>query len=180
LLIRFPDLIPTMVTKFSNRVFLSLLFTFHLQVAVSDDETAERSAIPIAEFSVSGIPFGADSDKVKSILGEPKPQPNFCKEGCIDIIDYPYEYEGIALVMHQDEAWRFTVTSEAHRLKSGIGIGSSIDQVFEHFGKVRAHDENGKSVITYRAVWPDGKVSRVFLDFFVVDGQVDSFVVTIR
>ena len=136
--------------------------------------------ISIADCEIAGIPFAAHRELVNQRLGEPKPQPDFCADGCFDVIDYPYEYDGIEIIMHQDEAWSFTVTSPDFRLKSGVGVGTSVQEVLDTYGRPETISEGTTSVLTYGVLWTNGKRSRVFLDFSVADGNVGKYVLAIR
>jgi hypothetical protein len=128
-------------------------------------------SVDITEVKFAGISFSDLSGDVKQLLGDPVEAGPKC-DGCIDIMDSWYVYDGLKIKFLVDQVFDFEVTSESHRLPSGIGVGSSIDEVVEAFGDPVIWDSGDKSIHTYSVTQKNGQRTAIKLDLIIRDNRV--------
>lgn len=91
--------------------------------------------IAISECELNGFGLGDTFDRMRQILGEPDRR-SFTKPPENDFPNTEYHYDGLRIVfsMRGRSALTFFVTSDKYRLRSGIGVGSSRQDIESTLG----------------------------------------------
>ncbi len=131
-------------------------------------------SVDIEEIKVAGIKFSDDKDRVRELLGEPSESGPTC-DGCIDIIDSWYIYDGIRVHFLQTEALQFEVNAEKYRLISGVGVGSSQEEVIKQYGQPETTPHEDNIVLAYPLTSNGRGHPDVKLEFLVHDDVVIGF-----
>lgn len=124
---------------------------------------------------VAGIKFGDSRQKVLKQLGEPEEAgPTEC-DGCIDIIDNWFVYNGLRVHFLQTEAFQFEVTSSSYRLNTGVGVGSTKAEVIDAYGEPSEIPFEGKVVVWYPLSFREQVDDRFKLEFLIENDVVIAF-----
>ena len=98
-------------------------------VIASDD-------VDVKEIEVAGIKISDDKDRVKELLGDPLESGPTC-DGCIDIMDSWFIYDEIRVQFLQSEVFQLEVTTIEYRLVSGVGVGTTREEVLGSMASLR-------------------------------------------
>ena len=131
-------------------------------------------SVDIAEIKISGITFSDRPSRVREVLGDPIEMGPQCND-CIDIMDSWYLYDGLKVKFLVDEVFDFEVTSEKYRLPSGLGVGSSVENISDALGEPVSWRSGDSMVHTYAVTWKNGQRTAIKLDFLIRDGTVVAF-----
>ncbi len=150
-----------------------LLIASILPFSVADFVIASEN-VDVKEIEVAGIRMSDDKDRVRELLGEPSESGPTC-DGCIDITDSWFVYEGIRVHFLQSEVLQFEVTTSQYRLVSGVGVGTSKEEVVREYGQPKVNLREDGVLLAYPITWngrgrPDAK-----LEFRIVDNVVIGF-----
>ena len=131
-------------------------------------------SVDIAEIEISGITFSDLSTRVKDVFGEPIESGPKCND-CIDIMDSWYVYDGLKIKFLVDEVFDFEVTSKEHRLPSGLGVGSSAEEIADVFGEPVTWVSGDTTIHTYAVTGKNGQRTAIKLDFLIRENTVVGF-----
>lgn len=127
------------------------------------------------EIEVAGIKLSDHKDRVRKLIGNPLEWgPKTC-DGCFDITDSWFIYDGIRVHFLQSEVFQLEVTTKDYRLVSGVGVGSSREEVVRQYGqpKITSHEEG--VVLAYPITWDGRGHPDVKLEFLIDDDVVIGF-----
>jgi len=108
-------------------------------------------------------------------LGEPLPPPPADPDNQpIDVMNHAFDYDGLIVVFGQslDSSWGFQILGDGFFLKSGVGVGSTEQEVLDYYGATEKAKLDGLAILPYRAVFTEGQQSAIHLDFTVIDRLV--------
>ena len=126
--------------------------------------------VEISACEVAGIKLGDTSTHVRMTLGEPTGQ----NGPCSDCIDQPYtwiSYDGLRVDFVQSETMHIEVESDAYRLMTGVGVGSTTAEVIAEYGDPLVTEQESGEFLTYAITVRNGKPSGHTLDFQNQDGR---------
>ncbi len=123
--------LPNVKAQASFGVFVALLTAMGLLEAGN----VEPTKIRIGECELNGFELGGTTDQMREALGEPDSLSMTMTPGN----DYPhqeYRYEGLRIVfsMHGRSGLSFYVSSDEYRLHSGVGVGSTRQEIESALG----------------------------------------------
>ena len=130
--------------------------------------------VDISACEVAGIKLGATSTLVKATLGEPTGH----NEPCIDCIDQPQtwiSYDGLRVAFIQSETIHIEVASDAYRLMTELGVGSTKSEVIAEYGDPTVTEHEAGEFLTYAITVRNGKRTGHTLVFLIQDGAVVGF-----
>ena len=133
-----------------------LLVTTGLVIPSSGN--TEPAKIPISECELNGFPLGGTADEMREALGEPERVSSVMTLGD----EYPhleYRYDGLRMVfsMHGRTALSYFVTSDKYRLRSGVGVGSTRQEIWSALGPTGYFGSGGILFMAYRVTGSDGR-----------------------
>ena len=152
---------------------LVLLFALILTCGYPDLAVASDS-VDGKDIEVGGISISDDKDRVKNLLGDPRESGPTC-DGCFDIMDSWFIYDGIRVHFLQREVLQFEVSSERYRLSSGVGVGTSKDDVVKHYGQPETTQHEDGVILAYPITWNGRGHPDVKLEFLIRDDIVVGF-----
>ena len=150
------------------RLLVILMTCVPFSVAFAGD------SVDIAEITISGITFSDRVGRVKEVLGDPIESGPKCDD-CIDMPDSWLIYDGLKIKFLGREVFDFEVTSDMHRLPSGLGVGSSTEEIADALGESVTWSSGDTTVHSYALTWKNGQQTAIKLDFFIRDGLVVEF-----
>jgi hypothetical protein len=131
-------------------LFLASTIAYPTAIDAGDDHV---STIPYDEFVIEGISIMSSYEEVTAALGEPV---RVVKEIITGGPGLLVHYEGMDIVISDDEAVNITVTGAGYRMKNGLSVGSSRYEVFGRLGKAEVMKHNGREVVRYTVTTPQG------------------------
>jgi hypothetical protein len=129
--------------------------------------------IPYDEFFLEGISIGSSYDEVVASLGEPVKVVEEIITGGPGLLVY---YQGLEIVISADEVVDISVTGTGYRMKNGIAVGSSRQEVFEKLGKTLETMHQGRKTLRYGVLTPGGEHADAQLIIYLKDNKVDEIV----
>ena len=152
---------------------LILLFSLIFLVAAADSNVTVHS-IDANEIRVAGIGFSDDVNRVKELLGDPLESGPIC-DGCIDIMDSWFVYDGLRVHFLGAEVFQFEVSTDEYRLKNDIGVGTMRSDVVRQYGNPEITSHCDGVVLAYPIVRNGRAHSDLMLKFLVRDDIVISY-----
>jgi hypothetical protein len=125
------------------------------------------------EFFIEGISIGSSYDEIVGRLGKPVRVKEEIITGGPGLLVY---YEGMEIVVSDDEVVNITVTGPGYRMKNGITVGSSREEVFEKLGKTEETIRGGRRTLSYGVLTPTGGYADAQLIIYLKDNTVDEIV----
>lgn len=119
--------------------------------------------------------MGTSSAEMFTYLGEPlPPPPSDPNELLFDVMHHGFDYDGLIVIFGStlDESWSFRILTEGFHLLSGIGVGSSEQDVLRYYGPTDSAVFDSLTILPYQVTWKDGRKSAIHLDFTIVDEVV--------
>ena len=119
---------------------------------------AEPKLISIGECELNGFPLGGTADEMREALGEPELVSSVMTGGD----EYPhleYRYDGLRIVfsMHGRTALSYYVTSDKYRLRSGVGVRSTRQEIESALGPTGYFKSGGIVFMAYHLTGSDGR-----------------------
>jgi len=136
-------------------------------VVASDD-------VDVKEIEVAGIKISDGKDRVKELLGAPRESGPSCND-CIDIMDSWFIYDGLRVHFLQWEVLQLEVATKEFRLASGVGVGSSKEEVVQQYGQPDITPHEDGVVLAYPITRNGRGHPDVKLEFLVDDDVVIGF-----
>lgn len=149
---------------FGSRIlFVQLMFLMLLAVPIPVG--AEPKLIAIEECELNGFSLGGTIEEMRNALGKPRsitPVKNPAEE-------YPYleaHYEGLRIVFSTQgqSALSYFITSDKYRLRSGVGVGSTRQDIEAALGQTSYYKVGGTVYMIYRLAGPSGNALPVQFD----------------
>jgi hypothetical protein len=131
-------------------------------------------SVDISACAIEGIELGDTSTNVRMTFGEPTGH----NPPCIDCIDQPQtwiSYDGLRVDFIQSETIHIEVESDAFRLPTGLGVGSTKAEVIAEYGDPLVTELEAREFLTYAITWGDGRKTAHTLDFQIHDDVVIGF-----
>jgi hypothetical protein len=150
-----------------------VLFVTSTHGAAIDAGEDREGTISYDEFFIEGISIGSSYDEVVASLGEPVKVVKEIITGGQGLLVY---YRGLDIVVSGDDVVNIRVTGTGHRMKNGITVGSSREEVFDKLGKVPATMHRGRKTLRYGVLTPRGGYSDAQLIIYLRDNKVDEIV----
>jgi hypothetical protein len=151
-----------------------VIFVTSTHVAAIDAGENHEGTISYDEFFLEGISIGSSYDEVVGRLGEPVKVIKEIITGGPGLLIY---YKGMDIVVSGDEVVNITVTGTGYRMKNGITVGSSRQEVFDKLGKALETMHEGRNTVRYGVLTPMGGYSDAQLIIYFKDNKVDEIVV---
>ena len=119
---------------------------------------AAPALVPISECELNGFPLGGTFDQMRRALGEPQRRSLEQAPGN-DYRNSAFHYEGLRVVfsMFGRSAITFVVTSDSYRLRSGVGVGSSRQEIESTFGPPTEIRSDESVELVYLLTGPNGQ-----------------------
>ena len=131
-------------------------------------------SVDISACEVAGIKLGDTSAHVRTLLGEPTGHNGPCN-GCIDQPQTWISYDGLRVDFIQSETVHIEVESDAYRLTTGVGVGSTKAEVVAAYGDPLVSEQKAGEFLTYAITLRNGIRTGHTLDFLIQDGVVIGF-----
>ena len=118
----------------------------------------ESNLIPISECALNGFPLGGTVEEMRDALGEPESITDVMNSGN----EYPHlesQYDGLRIVfsLHGRTALNYYVTSDEYRLHSGVGVGSTRQEVESALGPPLYFTSGDVRYMAYHLAGSDGR-----------------------
>ena len=119
--------------------------------------STEPTLVPISECALNGFPLGGTVEEMLETLGEP--------ESISDVLATGNEhrhlesrYDGLRIVfsLHGRTALSYVVTSDEYRLRSGVGVGSTRQEIESALGSAINIKSGDVRHMAYHLAGPDG------------------------
>lgn len=153
-------------------VIIGSLLAFWLAVLLAPSPVAASPGlVPIGECELNGFPLGGTFDQMRNALGEPD-RSSLEKAPGNDYRNTEFYYEGLRVVfsMFGRSAITFVVTSDSYRLRSGVGVGSSRQEIESTFGPTTEVRSDDSVELVYLLTGPSGRAGAGQLMFKLEDG----------
>jgi hypothetical protein len=133
-------------------------------LVVPSSGRTEPKLIPISECALNGFPLGGTIEQMRKALGEPESISEVMTTGN----EYPHlesRYDGLRIVfsLHGRTALNYFVTSDQYRLRSGVGVGSTRQEIESALGSARYGKSGDVWSMHYHLAGPDGRAIPVQL-----------------
>lgn len=128
----------------------------HLEKTAVDTDDNHASTVSYDEFFMEEISIGSTYDEVVSSLGEPVKIKKEIITGGQGLFVY---YEGVEIVISEDEVVNITITGGGYELRNGIAVGSTKHEVFNKLGKEKGDIHNDINIVRYTVTTPQGDYS---------------------
>jgi len=135
--------------------------------------------ILLADCEVAGIALNDNSTQVRQIVGAPIQTGPECKD-CWDSVDTWFQYEGLRVRFVGDQVFEISVSNREYRLISGLGVGSTENEVTERYGEPQLFPGENQTLLVYPVALEGGRETLIKLVFTISDGAVTAFKVTVR
>ena len=131
----------------------------------------EPKLIPISECALNGFPLGGTVEEMREALGEPETITDVMTSGN-EYSHLESQYDGLRIVfsLHGRTALNYYVTSEEYRLRSGVGVGSTRQEIESVFGLPLYFKSGDVRYMIYHLAGSDGRPIPVQLDI-TLDGD---------
>ena len=160
-----------MVYKQSHFILFIILFfviaATHATLINAEDN--DISIIPYDEFVVEGISIGSTYDEVIKRLGKPVKVKKEIITGGAGLLVF---YKGMDIVISGDETVNISITGVGYKMKNGITIGSSRQEVFDKLGKAPEKMHRGRNTVRYTVLTPQGDYADAQLIIRFKDSKV--------
>jgi len=119
---------------------------------------AEPKLIPIGECELNGFPLGGTVEEMHKALGEPESTSAKMTSGD-EYAHLESKYDGLRIVfsMRGRSALSFFVSSEKYQLRSGVGVGSTRQEIESALGPTGYFKSGGIVFMAYRVTGSDGR-----------------------
>ncbi|MDH4124859.1 MAG: hypothetical protein OEW64_12330 [Gammaproteobacteria bacterium] len=140
---------------------LCILTFLALPMSVS----ADPKLIAIEECQLNGFPLGGTIEEMRSALGEPDSVLPVLNTGD----EYPHleaSYDGLRIVFSTrgQTALSYFVTSEKYLIRSGVGVGSTRQEIEGVLGPTSYYKSGDTVFMVYRLAGPGGRALPVQFD----------------
>jgi len=127
-------------------------------LVVPKSSRTEPKLIPISECALNGFPLGGTVEEMREALGEPESISDVMTPGN----EYPhleFQYDGLRIVfsLHGRTALSYVVTSDEYRLRSGVGVGSTRQEIESALGSALNIKSGDVRYMSYHLAGPDGR-----------------------
>jgi len=145
-------------------------------LVVPNSGRAEPKLIPISQCALNGFPLGGTVEEMREALGEPELISDVMTTGN----EYPHlesQYDGLRIVfsLHGRTALSYFVTSDEYRLRSGVGVGSTRQEIESALGSARYVKSGDVRYMTYHLAGSDGRAIPVQLTIRLDSDNVVEF-----
>lgn len=118
--------------------------------------------------SINGFNLGGSADQMRAVLGEPEAE-SIAKSPGNKYPHREYRYEGLRIVF-STHGWStlalsFFVSSDKYRLGSGVGVGSTRQEIESTLGSARNLRSGDFKYMVYKVTGPDGRPVGAYLKF---------------
>jgi hypothetical protein len=120
--------------------------------------SAEPELIAIEECQLNGFSLGGTIEEMRSALGEPDSVSLAMNTGD----EYPHleaSYDGLRIVfsIHGQSAISYFVTSDKYLIRSGVGVGSTRQEIESALGATSYYKSGDTVSMVYRLAGPSGR-----------------------
>ncbi len=118
----------------------------------------EPKLIPISECALNGFPLGGTVEEMREALGEPESITDVMTSGN-EYSHLESQYDGLRIVfsLHGRTALNYYVTSEEYRLRSGVGVGRTRQEIESALGPPLYIKSGDVRYMVYHLAGSDGR-----------------------
>ena len=131
----------------------------------------EPNLIPISECALNGFSLGGTIEEMREALGEPESITDVMTSGN-EYLHLESQYDGLRIVfsLHGRTALNYYLTSDKYRLESGVGVGSTQQEIESALGPPLYFKSGDVRFMAYHLAGSDGRPIPVQLTIRL-DGQ---------
>ena len=137
--------------------FIIVCFLVSGLLMVPNSGHTEPKLIPISECALNGFPVGGTIEEMRAALGEPDSLSNVMTTGN-EYTHVESQYDGLRIVfsLHGRTALSYFVTSDEYRLRSGVGVGNTRQEIERALGSARYAKSGDVRYMIYHLAGSDG------------------------